>query len=244
MNTLVKITLAISLTLLGHTELLAQWGSKKVVGNGNVVTKTVNTSDYAGIQVVGSMDVHLQRGAEGTIAVTTDENLQEYIIVEVKENNMLVIRTEKNTSLKTKKGIHITVPYEDISEVSLVGSGDIDSKDTITASQLEVSLTGSGDMVLTVDAADINAKLTGSGDLDLSGKAANLEIKISGSGDYKGASLIADNVQAYVSGSGDAKVYAKKHIKARVNGSGDIRYAGNPEKSDTKVSGSGTIKSM
>lgn len=244
MNTLVKITLAISLTLLGHTELFAQWGTKKVVGNGNVVTKTVNTSDYAGIQVVGSMDVHLQRGAEGTIAVTTDENLQEFIIVEVKENNMLVIRTEKNTSLKTKKGIHITVPFEDISEVSLVGSGDIDSKDTITASQLQVSVTGSGDMVLTVDAADIDAKLTGSGDLDLSGKVANLEIKISGSGDYKGASLIADNVQAYVSGSGDAEVYAKKHIKARVNGSGDIQYAGNPEKSDTKVSGSGTIKSM
>jgi hypothetical protein len=244
MNTLRKITLVIALTLIGQTQLFAQWGSEKVVGNGNVVTKTVSTSDYSGIQAVGSMDVHLQRGTEGTITITTDENLQEYIIVEVKENNMLVIRTKKNTNLKTKKGIHVTVPFQDISEISLVGSGNLDSKDTITASELEVSVTGSGDMALVVDTAALNAKVTGSGDMEISGKAADLEVKISGSGDYKGASLIADNTQVYVSGSGDAKVYAKNSIKARVNGSGDIQYAGNPERSDTKVSGSGSIKSM
>ena len=77
MNTLRKITLVIALTLIGQTQLFAQWGSEKVVGNGNVVTKTVSTSDYSGIQAVGSMDVHLQRGTEGTITITTDENLQE-----------------------------------------------------------------------------------------------------------------------------------------------------------------------
>ena len=35
---------------------------------------------------------------------------------------------------------------------------------------------------------------------------------------------------------------SNKTIKGRVSGSGDIAYKGNPEKEDTKVSGSGTIK--
>ena len=244
MNTIIKITLAITLTIIAQTQLFAQWGGEKVVGNGNVVTKTVNTSDYAGIQAVGSIDVHLQKGVEGTITVTTDDNLQEYIIIEVKDDNMLVIRTKKNTNLKTKKGIHVTVPFQDISEVSLVGSGDVDSKDAIVTPTLDISVTGSGDMVLMVDATSINAKVTGSGDMKLSGKATDLEVKISGSGDYEGTSLIAENTQVYISGSGDAEVYAKSSLKARVNGSGGIKYAGNPVKSDTKVSGSGTIKSM
>jgi hypothetical protein len=46
-----------------------------------------------------------------------------------------------------------------------------------------------------------------------------------------------------VSGSGDADVYASNSLKARVNGSGDIDYSGNPNTSDTKVLGSGSISS-
>ena len=97
-------------------------------------------------------------------------------------------------------------------------------------------------MVLTTEATGIDAKITGSGDMKLSGNVENLEVKVSGSGDFEGYSLEAANVEVYVSGSGDAQVTANSSIKARVNGSGDVRYKGNPERNDTKVMGSGTIK--
>ena len=74
-------------------------------------------------------------------------------------------------------------------------------------------------------------------------KLKELEVKVSGSGDFMGSRLKSNNTQAYVSGSGDAEVNASKSIKARVNGSGDIEYSGNPETSDTKVVGSGSISS-
>jgi len=45
MNTLVKFTLAITLSLLGISESNAQW-NKKIVGNGNITTKTVTTKTY------------------------------------------------------------------------------------------------------------------------------------------------------------------------------------------------------
>ncbi|PKA84295.1 putative autotransporter adhesin-like protein [Ulvibacter sp. MAR_2010_11] len=244
MNTLVHYALTLTIFFLGLSEVNAQWKHEKVVGNGNVTTKTVNTSDYTEIKAVGSMDVHLHKGTEGTITVTTDENLQEYIIVEVQDGNTLVIKTKNNTSLTTKNGIHVTVPFQDIKGVSLVGSGDIDSKNTIQSDAFEVSVTGSGDLVLDIDANELDAKVTGSGDMKLSGKAQTLELKLSGSGNFMGGSMISQNVQVYVSGSGDAEVMAKSNIKARVNGSGDIRYSGSPEKSDTKVMGSGSIRSM
>ena len=44
-----------------------------------------------------------------------------------------------------------------------------------------------------------------------------------------------------VAGSGDIEVVSNKSLYARVSGSGDIEYKGNPDKEDTKVSGSGTI---
>ncbi len=226
----------------GLTEANAQWGNKKVVGNGNVTTKTVNTGDYDGINGVGSMDIHLERGTEGNITVTTDDNLHQYIEIEVK-NNMLVIKTKKNTYLKTKKGIHVTVPFKDISEISLIGSGDIDTKDVVDAPNLELNVTGSGDVDLDVNSGSLEARVTGSGDMRVNGKTVDLEVSVSGSGDFHGFNLQSDNTEATVSGSGDVRVVANKSIKARVNGSGDITYKGNPERSDTKTSGSGDIDS-
>ena len=242
MKTMLKIALAAAVVLLGTQEAAAQWGNKKVVGNGNVTTKTVKTGDYDGINVVGSMDVHLEKGTEGNITVTTDDNLHEYIEIEVKGGD-LVIKTEKNVYLKTKKGIHVTVPFNDISEVSLTGSGDIDTKDAIDTAQLEVNLTGSGDIVLAANAGLIEASVTGSGDVEMSGKTVTLEVGVTGSGDFDGFGLQADDTDAFVSGSGDVKVVANKSLKARVSGSGDIVYKGNPDKSDTKTSGSGDISS-
>jgi hypothetical protein len=242
MKSLLKITLALTLTIFGLSESYAQFG-KQVKGSGNVTSKTVQTGDYNEIKVVGSMDVHLERGGEGNIVVKTDDNLHEYVIIEVKDG-ALTVKTKKNTNLKTKNGIHVTVPFQDISSVSLVGSGDIDTKDVIKSNTFAINLSGSGDIVLEVDAATLDTKLSGSGDMSISGKAENFEIKLSGSGDFEGGSLMSNNTEAYVSGSGDVTVTAKNSLKARVNGSGDIQYSGNPEKSDTKVSGSGSIKSI
>jgi hypothetical protein len=241
MNKLTKLVLAAAIVLFGAGDLMAQWG-KKVVGNGNVTTRTVNTSNYDGIKGIGSMDIHLQKGSEGTITVKTDENLQEYVIIEV-ENGILKIRTKKNTYLRTKKGIHVYVPFDDISEVSLTGSGDIDSESTINADNFEIGVTGSGDVNLEITANTIDADITGSGDIEVRGNTTSLEVSVKGSGDFNGAGLRSQNTDATVSGSGDVTVYASKYLKARVSGSGGIKYDGNPEKTDTKVSGSGSIRS-
>lgn len=242
MKSIVKIALAVTLTLIGFSDVNAQWRSKKVTGNGNITTKTVSTGDYDEIKAVGSMDVHLERGTEGNISVTTDDNLHEYLEIEV-DGNALILKTKKNFWLKTRKGIHVTVPFEDISEVALTGSGDIDNKDTIKGDSLELRVTGSGDVDLDVDLNTLDARVTGSGDMVIRGSSSNLEVSVSGSGDFNGSNLAAKNTEASVSGSGDVRVQAKETLKARVNGSGDIRYSGNPGKSDTKVSGSGSISS-
>jgi len=241
MNTLVKSVLVITLFIFGVTDVSAQWG-KKVVGNGNVTTRTVNTGSYDAVKGVGPMDIHLEKGSEGNISVSAEDNLHEYVIVEVKDNT-LIVRIKKNTNLRTKKGIHVTVPFQDISGVSLTGSGDIDTKDTIESDNLKIGVTGSGDVDLNVIASDLKVKVTGSGDIVLSGRTNDLEVRISGSGDFKGFDLDAQNTDASVSGSGDARVVAKSSLKARVNGSGDITYKGSPGQSDTKTSGSGDISS-
>ncbi len=189
------------------------------------------------------MEVILQKGNEGNIQVTADDNLQEYVIVE-SNGKILKVYLKENTSISSKKGLSIIIPFTEISEVSLVGSGDIMSKDSIKADAFTTELTGSGDIKLTLEGTTVDAKVNGSGAMKLEGNAKEFELKVIGSGGFDGSTLATENTEVYISGSGDAKVNAKKYLKARVNGSGNVQYAVPPHKSDTKVLGSGSINSM
>jgi len=218
-------------------------GGKTIKGNGNNVTIERSTGDYEGIAVSGWFDVDLVSGNEGDITLQGDENLLEYIITEVKDGK-LVIKTEKGVNLKSsswKSEIRITVPVESISSVSMSGSGDIVGKTKIKSDKFSTAMSGSGDITLDIESNSLSASMSGSGDITLSGTTKDFDATISGSGDIEAYNLEADNVSATVSGSADIQVTAKKSIKARVSGSGDISYRGNPEKVDTKTSGSGDI---
>ncbi len=222
---------------------LAQWKNKKVKGNGTVTTKTVATGTYDIVKAVGPMDFVLERGAEGSITVIADDNLHEYIVIET-DGNELTVKLKKGISITSKNDILVTIPFEDLSAVALVGSGDLVSKDTIKSDTFETWVTGSGDLTLPIESYSLQVKVTGSGDLMLSGSTNDLSIKISGSGDFEGTNLVAQHTEVNITGSGSAKFTTKQSIQARISGSGDVRYAGNPTKSDTKVYGSGSIKSM
>lgn len=240
MKTASKIMAITALALVTLASCAQSW-SNGVRGNGTITTETIKVADYDAISVVGSMNVTLVKGTEGTITVTTDENLHEYLEVTSNGGKLKITFKNSKNGFSSKKGINIQVPFTDINAISLVGSGDIISKNTIKASMMDVSLVGSGDMELEIEANNLDSNLSGSGDITLTGSVTNLKAKVSGSGDFEARSLEAQNTEAYVSGSGDLQVNAKKRLKARVNGSGDISYSGNPEKVDTKISGSGDI---
>jgi hypothetical protein len=241
MKTLIKKQIVLVFaSFLITTASFAQWG-KSIKGDGNVTTITRSTDSYDEIKCAGSMDFILVSGTEGNIKIEGEENLLKYIITEVK-NNTLKVRVKKGVSLRSSrnKAIKITIPFEDISDVSLAGSGDLWNKDVITATNLDVSLAGSGDIVLNIKTTSVEGSIAGSGDLTLKGSTNNLEAKVAGSGDFHGFGLQSNNTEVSVAGSGDAQVVSIQNLKARVAGSGDIVYKGNPI-TDTKVAGSGSI---
>lgn len=218
----------------------AQW--KSINGNGKMTTETRTTSDYDVIKCAGNMDYILVSGTEGNITLEGEENLLEHIITEVKDGK-LIVKTEKGKNLKpsNNKTVKITIPFKDISKVSLAGSGDLWNEDTIATDNLKVSLAGAGDVVLDLNASSVEGSLAGSGDLTLKGKTNDFKVRLAGSGDIDASNLQADNTDVSVTGSGDAEVVSNQTLKARVTGSGDIDYIGNPTKEDTKVTGSGSI---
>lgn len=89
---------------------------------------------------------------------------------------------------------------------------------------------------------ELNIDITGSGDVDLEGKAERLDAEISGSGEVSAYRLVVKTARLRVSGSGDIRATVTQSVKARVSGSGKIKISGNPQDRDTDVSGSGKIR--
>lgn len=238
-----KIILSSVLIVFTINLSYAQWWSQnKIHGNGDYTTETRSLDTYDEIAVTGGMDVFLIAGTEGELKIQAESNLMEYIITEV-QGDKLKIYTEKGYELveSRRMEIKIEVPVEDISAVSLTGSGDIEGQVTIVADDLDLKLTGSGDINLDIEAVRIRGTVTGSGDMELKGKAEELDCRVTGSGDFDASDLLAKRASATVSGSGDIEVNVSDALKARVQGSGDISYDGNPEKQDFKTAGSGSI---
>lgn len=222
----------------------AQWwqGQKTIEGNGKMTSANRSTSNYDALDLTGSMDVQLVSGTEGNLRIEAEENLLEYIVTDV-EGGKLRISTKKGYNLEPSrnKEIKIIVPFRDLSEVSLTGSGDIFSSEVITADNFETTITGSGDIKLPVRAKNAGASITGSGDIELSGSGNDFNCKVTGSGDIQAFDFKCERVDAVVIGSGDIHVFATEELRAKIPGAGDIVYKGNPQKEDFKTLGVGSI---
>jgi len=233
-------TVLLALSIIGS--IRAQ-RNNKISGDGNQVRLERTTADYDQIAISGFFDIELVDGREGNLTLEGEQNILEHIITEV-EGNTLNIRVKKGYQLKPsswKKGVSISIPVETITALRLSGSGDIVGKTTLKANNFETAMSGSGDIAITLDVNSLTASMSGSGDMALGGSTTDFDTSISGSGNINAYDLIADNVNASVSGSANIKVTANKAIDAKVSGSGNIDYRGNPEKIGTKVSGSGNI---
>jgi len=236
-----KIT-TLLLVLTFTATVNAQWFGQRVRGNGNVITKTRNVSDYDKVAVAGSFDVKLVAGNEGKLTIKAEENLLEYLITEV-DGDKLKIKWKKGVSIRTTKGVLVTVPFEDLEAVSLSGSGDVFTEDVIKADSFKTALSGSGDIKLAVKATSLSSAISGSGDIKLTGSTTRLKCSLAGSGDFHGYELTSNEAEVSIAGSGGIEIHVSENLKARVAGSGDVYYKGDPKIQDVKVSGSGTVSS-
>ncbi|MGD9555818.1 MAG: head GIN domain-containing protein [Mangrovibacterium sp.] len=189
--------------------------------------------------------LYLKQGEKQSVEIIAKESALEEIITEVKDRQ-LVVRFPGTSYVwrdftPGKIEVFITVP--EVTALAVAGSGDIISDGAIESRILDLTVSGSGKLILNdLQAERVKGAISGSGDMELSGpgKAVDLSVAISGSGNYKGINFVAEDVNVKIAGSGDAFVHAAGSLKVRVAGSGDVSYKGNPLV-DQSVLGSGKV---
>lgn len=213
------LTALIAVTTAGGAQ--AFWNGKDkdaVEGSGDAETRTLEISAFDRIDVGGAFTVNVTRGDEHMVTVTIDDNLWEYLEVDVSGGEL---------EFDWKKSIE----------------PEVDATIDIVAPTLEaLTIHGAADVTISDFRGDrFEFGVSGAGELEMDGEVDELEIGVSGAGEIDTRDLKANHVEISVSGAGEAKVYASESFEGRVSGVGNITCYGSPEKKKTRVSGMGDI---
>jgi Putative auto-transporter adhesin, head GIN domain len=212
-----------------------------VTGNGNIRTEKRSTGNFNAVKSSGSIDIEINSGDAYSVSVENDDNILQYVVTDVNDGTLDVHYKDGYSINNDHAKVYVTAPSLD--KVSVSGSGDITTQSMLKNSrQIEMNISGSGNIKAQVDAPVIDISVNGSGNIGLTGHTKDFTCSISGSGDVNCGALESENATVKIAGSGNAHVFASVHLSATVVGSGDVYYRGNPSSPEIHTSGSGSVQ--
>ncbi|MDO9255205.1 MAG: head GIN domain-containing protein [Bacteroidales bacterium] len=230
-----KLTLAgMMLLTLTYTSVKAQ-----TKGNGDVTTQERQVPAFEAIKVGCAINLYISQGDKQIVKVVTDENLQDRITTKV-TNGTLSLSCD-NIKDASKMNVYVTavnlskidassaskVTGETVLKSEVFGlytSGAAKTTLTIETGTFNNETSGAANNILSLTAKTVNTEVSGAGNLSLKGSAENHKTEVSGAGSLKALEFITDNTDANVSGAGNAKIMARKLLKADLSGVGNITY--------------------
>jgi len=196
---------------------------------GQIVKEARNLPVFQAIHLSMSADVYLSQGGPQSVQIEAEKASLEDIETEVKGNSLIVKTRDGQWRGMGKVKVFITV--QEISQIDLSGSGNIESQTPIRSGDMKIELSGSGNVkIMALEAPKIAVTITGSGNVTMAGTndQAQLDATITGSGSMKAEELSAASAVITITGSGSARVNVLKELETNITGSGNVQYKGNP----------------
>ncbi len=208
-------------------------------------TRNVATFTKINFKVPGK--VYLRQGSPQKVEIEGKKDVLKEISTEVQGSRLVISKDGNWTNWKWNDGdevvVYITV--KDIEGVSVSGSGEVIGENRITTRDLDLNVSGSGNLKMEVDASgDVEADVSGSGNLNLKGKCQSLNSDVSGSGRVSLAMNIAGKAEFGISGSGKIEASGtSSSVKTSISGSGKVLAANlETNRCDIRISGSGDVE--
>ncbi len=200
-------------------------------------------SDIAAVSSSIPLDLEIVQDDRESLALEDDDGRLEEIEVSM-DGNTVRIRS-KLRSTNWRKAVRGVVHTKRIESILLAGSGTIKSQ-SIRADNLKATISGSGKIQFRrLDAKDVKIVVSGSGNVDLgSGRVEELGITVTGAGDVMAGKLRSDVGKVAITGAGTTTLWPEKTLDVHITGVGTVKYFGDPQIVDRRVTGVGSVKRM
>jgi len=209
-----------------------------IFGSGNVITESRELDSVFAIRVELQATISIGQADSQSIDVSVDDNLQQYVETVV-ENGTLILRVADSVTI-TSYDLDIEIKLPDIRRIAVSGIATIVSSTVLDVDQLEVSVTGTGTIVLEVTAERLSTSVTGIADIDYEGMVTEHTIIIIGSATLSSYDLGTTSTTVSISGVGTLLVRALDELDVSISGVGTVHYKGHPTVTED-ITGSGQV---
>ncbi len=193
-------------------------GANCVLGEGTIVSGNRTLSNFSSIQNSIYADILVSRGPQEDITVTGQQNILDEVVTTVIGDKL---RISHNRCLDIIDAVQIEITIPTLNSLELTGVGDVILVDRFDLPDLEVDLTGVGN-------------------IELQGTTTTLDVALMGVGKIRAFELITEECTVTIAGSGDVEVNVSDRLDVVITGVGNVIYQGNPTIT-SHITGSGRI---
>src|SRR5690349_7647082 len=189
--------------------------------------------------------LYLKQGSTNSVELEGDKEVLDKVEASVEGGKLTIGLKDENKWFNWRDWdndkITAYVTVKDVEGIYVSGSGDLIAQTKITGSDMDLKVSGSGNLTAEIEAGNVDADVSGSGDLNLKGKIRSIDTDISGSGKVSFDGAIAGSAEIGISGSGKFMASGSaSEIKTTISGSGKILASELVvDKCDVRISGSG-----
>jgi hypothetical protein len=187
-------------------------------GNGHLITEQRKVEPFINIEAGGAFRVDWRSGVPSA-SITVDENLMQYVEMEVRDKVLHVWTTR---SIRPRHSIKLQLASNALESASFSGAS------RLTAHQLSGS--------------KFYLETTGASNATLDGAVDELVANLTGASDLRAESLQTKAAQVSVTGAGDARIAVTDTLKVSITGAGKVEYIGNPPHIERDITGAGSIR--
>ena len=233
-----KAIVGVFVVLLLISGLVAGCAGIKVIGSGNLITKTFDFSDFTVIKAENGMHVELTESGTFSVEVIADDNVMEHIEVN-KSGDTLRIRPKANAAFRSATlTAKITMP--DLYTLELSGGAHANVTGFSSSNDLSVKMSGGSHLNSLATPGDIsvgvaNFNLSGGSHVTLSGSAASLDIDGSGGSHFNLEDFSVSNASIKLTGGSHATIDVNGTLDANISGGSRVSYIGQPTMGDINV---------
>ncbi len=217
--------------------------NKKERSSAGQKKETRNVSSFNSLDLSISANVLLKQGSGVSLELEGDANDLEKIETVV-SGSTLKIKTRPGSWNIGRITVYLTMA--EIENLSISGSGNIKAETDIKANDLDLVISGSGNINLpNLSAREVSSVISGSGNISFSGNgnANSSKMVVTGSGNINAENFSANSADVRITGSGDCKVNASDKLDVHITGSGSVYYKGKAQ-IDASVTGSGKVRQI
>lgn len=227
--------------ILSIAFVMSSCNKKKIKPSNNVTIETRQLSGYNRIDVSDAMEVELTMGSQELVQVEANENLHEYILIDV-VNGTLKIRMKNNISVKSGATIKIYVNALAMESFLIEGASRVELTNDLITSNFDLDISGASSFQGGITATESDVRISGASKVEVWGATTNADVDISGASNLADfAFTITDYLKIDLSGASKAELTVDGTMDIKASGASTFNYKGNGLINELDISGASSV---